>query len=64
MTSTTYRWDEAEDSQLFSHAWSGSERRRIPYFFVGEELSAFIAGAGGVISSATDMVSKSVFESY
>ncbi|RDX40970.1 beta-lactamase/transpeptidase-like protein [Lentinus brumalis] len=55
MTSTTYRWDEAEDSQLFSHAWSGSERRRIPYFFSGEELSAFIAGAGGVISSATDM---------
>ncbi|KAI0713045.1 beta-lactamase/transpeptidase-like protein [Cerioporus squamosus] len=55
MTSTTYRWDEAEDSQLFSHAWSGSEHRRIPYWFAGEKVSEFIAGAGGVISSATDM---------
>ncbi|RPD58606.1 beta-lactamase/transpeptidase-like protein [Lentinus tigrinus ALCF2SS1-7] len=55
MTTTTYRWDEAEESQLFSQAWSGSEHRRIPYWFSGEKVSDFIAGAGGVISSATDM---------
>ena len=56
MSTTTYRWDEAEKSQLFSQAWSGAEHRRIPYWFAGEKVSEFIAGAGGVISSATDMV--------
>ncbi|TFK79087.1 beta-lactamase/transpeptidase-like protein [Polyporus arcularius HHB13444] len=55
MTFTTYRSDEAEESKLFSHAWSGADRRRIPYWYAEDMMSQFLAGAGGVLSSATDM---------
>ena len=55
MSATTYSTDDAIESGHLSHAWDGLVGRRIPYVLYGktEEL---ISGAGGVITSARDMV--------
>ena len=55
MTSTTYLGQEAEESGWFSQAWSG-EGRRIPYWQKDESVIEWMAGAGGIISNAFDMV--------
>ena len=61
MTSTTYSGDEAAARGLLSQSWS-SQGRRLPYWFAGEAMSYFIAGAGGVLSNAVDMVSSELFQ--
>jgi CubicO group peptidase (beta-lactamase class C family) len=56
MTSTTYSLSEAVSSGQISQAWTSiGNGRRIPHWF-DDELNQLVAGAGGIISSATDMV--------
>ena len=63
MTSTTYSGKEAKLTGNFSHAFTLHESniRRIPFPFEDENISEFIAGAGGIISNTGDMVSSHDF---
>lgn len=56
MTSTMYNFTAAEESGKMSQSWI-STGRRIPIVFESEAASNFVAGAGGIVSSAVDMVS-------
>ncbi|KAJ3482357.1 hypothetical protein NLI96_g7039 [Meripilus lineatus] len=58
MTSTTYSGKEAKLTGNFSHAFTLHESniRRIPFPFEDENISEFIAGAGGIISNTGDML--------
>jgi CubicO group peptidase (beta-lactamase class C family) len=56
MTSTTYSLSEAVRSGEITQAWTSmANGRRIPHWF-DDEVNQLIAGAGGIISSAADMV--------
>ncbi|KAJ7346248.1 beta-lactamase/transpeptidase-like protein [Mycena albidolilacea] len=54
MSSSTMHPDRVSESDKFSQTWT-STRRRIP-FFMTENTADLIAGAGGVISTAEDML--------
>ncbi|KAJ7346313.1 beta-lactamase/transpeptidase-like protein [Mycena albidolilacea] len=54
MTSPTMHPDRASENDKFSQTWTPT-RRRIP-FFVTEHTADLIVGAGGVISTAEDML--------
>lgn len=54
MNATTFDPSLAERSGYLSHAWSYTGRR-IPLWF-GSDASEMLAGPGGVISNARDMV--------
>jgi CubicO group peptidase (beta-lactamase class C family) len=54
MSSSTMHPDRVSESDQFSQTWTPT-RRRIP-FFMTENTADLIAGAGGVISTAEDMV--------
>ncbi len=55
MTATTYNLTAADDSGLMSQSFIFTGRR-IPIIFQDPTAANFIAGAGGVISNAVDMV--------
>ena len=56
MTSSTYLLSEAVRSGEITQAWTSTDNgRRIPHWF-DDEVIQLIAGAGGIISSAADMV--------
>ncbi|KAI0363941.1 beta-lactamase/transpeptidase-like protein [Pilatotrama ljubarskyi] len=54
MSSSTYAPSEAQASGKLTHTWT-KHGRRIPFWFT-EDMTEISAGAGGVISSAEDMV--------
>ncbi|KAJ6559846.1 beta-lactamase/transpeptidase-like protein, partial [Mycena capillaripes] len=54
MTSSTMHPDRVSENDRFSQTWTPT-RRRIP-FFMTEHTADLIAGAGGVISTAEDML--------
>jgi CubicO group peptidase (beta-lactamase class C family) len=54
MSSSTMHPDRVSENEKFSQTWTAA-RRRIP-FFITEHTADLIAGAGGVISTAEDMV--------
>ncbi|KAJ7803451.1 beta-lactamase/transpeptidase-like protein [Mycena olivaceomarginata] len=54
MSSSTMHPDRVSENNKFSQTWT-STRRRIP-FFMTENTADLIAGAGGVISTAEDML--------
>ncbi len=56
MTATTYNLTAADESGLMSQSFIFTGRR-IPVIFQDPRAASFIAGAGGVISNAIDMVS-------
>ena len=56
MTMTTYSTQEAEATGLMSQAWA-FVGRRIPVVIEDPATATLVAGAGGVISNAIDMVS-------
>ena len=58
MNATTYYGDHAVAAGQLSQSWT-DEGRRMPYYFSGESVSLFIAGAGGILSNTIDMVSFS-----
>ena len=59
MTSTTYNLTEAEATGHMSQSWIFTGRR-IPIIFQDPTTTNLIAGAGGAISNAIDMVSRDV----
>ena len=54
MTSSTFSPTQAEASGKFTQGWT-KEGRRVPECF-SEEMAFVMAGPGGIISSAVDMV--------
>ncbi|KAF7350188.1 Beta-lactamase domain-containing protein [Mycena venus] len=54
MSSSTMHPDRVSENDTFSQTWTPT-KRRIP-FFITEHTADLIAGAGGVISSAKDML--------
>ena len=54
MTSTTYRYSEAAESGKTTANW-GFNGRLIPWWFK-DTTTELIAGAGGIITSAQDLV--------
>ena len=58
MTASTYSGSEAASTGLMSQAWSLGGRR-IPYIFADDRVASNVAGPGGLISNAIDMVSTS-----
>ena len=56
MTASTYSGSEAASTGLMSQAWSLGGRR-IPYIFADDHVASNVAGPGGLISNAIDMVS-------
>lgn len=57
MTSSTYLYSEAVETGKATQNW-GETGRLIPWWFK-DDTAELIAGAGGVISSAQDMVRES-----
>ncbi|KAF8207359.1 beta-lactamase/transpeptidase-like protein [Mycena galopus ATCC 62051] len=55
MTSSSLHPDRLSGSDKFSQTWTPS-RRRIPFFLSTEQEAELIAGAGGVITTAEDML--------
>ncbi|KAJ7023723.1 beta-lactamase/transpeptidase-like protein [Mycena alexandri] len=55
MTSSSLHPDRFSGSDKFSQTWTPS-RRRIPFFLSTEQEAELIAGAGGVVSTAEDML--------
>ena len=56
MTSTTYSFSEAVRSGEITQAWTSTGNgRRIPHWF-DDDVIQLVAGAGGIISSAADIV--------
>ncbi|KAF8180665.1 beta-lactamase/transpeptidase-like protein [Mycena galopus ATCC 62051] len=55
MTSSSLHPDRLSGSDKFSQTWTPS-RRRIPFFLSTEQEAELIAGAGGVVSTAEDML--------
>ena len=56
MNATSMSDELAVASSRLSQSWS-LKQRRIPFWFSGKNMKT-IAGAGGIISSARDMVSQ------
>ena len=58
MTSTTFSGKEAARTGNFSQTFTLYENtiRRIPFWFEDNNISEFIAGPGGIISSTVDIV--------
>lgn len=59
MSATTFWPSEAARSGRVTQTWT-KFGRRLPYWFT-DEVADLMAGPGGVISSAEDMVSRSFF---
>jgi CubicO group peptidase (beta-lactamase class C family) len=57
MTSSTLYPERAFATGNFTQSWAPDSRRRIP-FFMPESKAELIAGAGGVMSTAEDMVRR------
>ncbi|KAF7325850.1 Zn(2)-C6 fungal-type domain-containing protein [Mycena kentingensis (nom. inval.)] len=55
MSSSTLYPDEAFNTGRMTESWSRTTKRRIP-FFMPEESAEFLAGAGGIQSTAEDML--------
>ena len=53
MSHSTFWPDEAREARLLTQAWTKSGRR-IPYWF--EDVVELMAGPGGILSSAEEMV--------
>jgi CubicO group peptidase (beta-lactamase class C family) len=62
MTSTTFSPDKAAQSGEMSQAWT-AEGRRIP-LTISEDSAELMAGPGGIMSSAIDMVCDFADPSY
>ena len=60
MNSTTYHIDKAARSGHMSQSFT-ADYRRIPHQFSTGTTEAMLAGAGGILSSARDMVRVNVF---
>jgi CubicO group peptidase (beta-lactamase class C family) len=54
MTSSTYSFKEATAGGHVSESWN-VDTRRIPHWLLEEDI-ALVGGAGGIMSSASDMV--------
>ena len=59
MSSTTFSPSKAAQSGRLTQTWT-RDVRRIPFWF-SDEVASLFAGAGGIISSAEDMVSHRLF---
>lgn len=60
MTSSTFSPTKAEASGMFTQGWT-KEGRRVPECFT-EDMAFGMAGPGGIISNAVDMVSVYLFQ--
>ena len=58
MSSTTFYPSDAMAAGKFTQFWAGNNGRRIPAWFSDEDVP-LLSGAGGVMSSVTDMVGQS-----
>jgi hypothetical protein len=64
MTSTTYSLSDAVRSGEITQAWTSiGNGRRVPHWF-DDEVNQLLAGAGGIISSAADLVCDCLVDSY
>ena len=62
MTSSTFSLATAKASGKFTQGWTKRGRRLPPWF--NEDMAFLLAGAGGVISNAIDMVRLCLCSTY
>jgi len=64
MTSTTYSLSDAVRSGEITQAWTSiGKGRRVPHWF-DDEVNQLLAGAGGIITNAADLVCDCLVNSY